>query len=230
MKKLALLLVFVGGLFSAQKENFDNAWFMYFGNQALSPKWNWWTEAQFRNENPQASPQQILLRTGVGLNLSENNDNLLLGYGYITNYGDGDLRRQTSSEHRIYQQFIHKSKWGKALIQHRFRTEQRFLDTNDFRLRGRYFLAANLPLSKQGMEAKSTYLSAYNEIFIVPESRVFDRNRIYLALGYVLNKNTRFEIGYMDQTVITKGQSPFSPKQNQGQIQIAIFNTLNLSR
>ena len=113
-------------------------------------------------------------------------------------------------------------------MQHRFRLEERFLE-NEFKLRARYFLAANVPLGENFMKEKSTYLSLYNEIFVVPEERIFDRNRIYAALGYVLNKNTRIEVGYMDQTTFKKGTSPFSSKLNQGQIQLVIFNTINFN-
>lgn len=230
MKKIAMLLIFCCTILHAQKENFDNLWFIYFGNQQVTKKLNWWTEAQFRNTEAAGNPQNILLRTGIGYNLSENNNNLLLGYGYIIGYAE-DAEQQaiaSSKEHRIYQQFIHKNKIGKVPLQHRFRLEERFLE-NEFKLRARYFLAANVPLGENFMKEKSTYLSLYNEIFVVPEERIFDRNRIYAALGYVLNKNTRIEVGYMDQTTFKKGTSPFSSKLNQGQIQLVIFNTINFN-
>lgn len=230
MKKIFILLFFSSLSLNAQKENFDNLWFMYFGNNQINKNLNLWTEAQFRNNGSFGNIQQLLIRGGLGYNLSENNNNLLLGYGYITNYlEDNDKNNHLKSkEHRIYQQFTHKNAIGKVAIQHRIRLEERFLE-NDFQLRGRYFLAAQIPLGKNFMKEKSTYLSAYNEIFIIPENQVLDRNRLFLALGYVLNKNTRFEIGYMNQTAFAKGVSPFSSKINQGQVQIGIFNTINFN-
>mgnify|MGYP003596456918 FL=1 len=86
MKKIAMLLIFCCTILHAQKENFDNLWFIYFGNQQITKNLNWWTEAQFRNTEAAGNPQNILLRTGIGYNLSENNNNLLLGYGYILGY------------------------------------------------------------------------------------------------------------------------------------------------
>jgi hypothetical protein len=64
----------------------------------------------------------------------------------------------------------------------------------------RYFLAINLLLNKPAWEKNCFYLSAYNELFV--QSRkpdVFDRNRVYGALGWVPKKGLRIELGYMSQ-------------------------------
>jgi len=42
-------------------------------------------------------------------------------------------------------------------------------------------------------------LSGYNEIFVNGKKEFFDRNRIYGGIGYRLNKNLSFELGYMNQ-------------------------------
>ena len=38
------------------------------------------------------------------------------------------------------------------------------------------------------MDAGAVYASAYNEIFLDLQSPTFDRNRVYGAMGYVINK------------------------------------------
>ncbi|MCG8576442.1 MAG: DUF2490 domain-containing protein, partial [Flavobacteriales bacterium] len=49
-------------------------------------------------------------------------------------------------------------------------------------------------------EKNTLYLSGYNELFInQEEGNYFDRNRIYGGLGFMLNKNLKFELGYMNQ-------------------------------
>ena len=231
MKKFLFLLVFCNSFWAYSQNDYNDSWFIYFGNQQIDKNWNWWTEAQFRNENPLGEIQQLLVRTGIGYNLTENNDNLLIGYGYITNYAENALEKTklTSKEHRIYQQYIKKNKIGNVPLQHRFRLEQRFRENQDFQLRGRYFVGANIPLTKNFMQKNSTYVSLYNELFLIPEDNILDRNRFYAALGYVLNKNTRIEVGYMNQSVNTQGMSLFSPNSNQSQIQFAIFNTINFN-
>ena len=64
----------------AQKSDTGN-WFIYFGNQSINKKFNWWNEVQYRNYNFAGDLQQLLLSTGIGYNLTENNNNnVLLGY------------------------------------------------------------------------------------------------------------------------------------------------------
>ncbi|MCB0446887.1 MAG: DUF2490 domain-containing protein [Gelidibacter sp.] len=180
----------------AQDSNFGN-WMIYFGNKQLSSKWNLHHEVQYRNYNAIGDLEQLLLRTGLGYNVTDNT-NVLMGYGYILseNYiADTDEKFQVN-EHRIYQQLITKQKFKNISIQHRYRFEQRFVE-DDFRLRFRYFLGANVPLSKK--ETNKWYLSAYNELFINTESSIFDRNRLYGGLGYKINDSVRMELGYMNQ-------------------------------
>lgn len=175
-------------------------WFMYLGNKKINPRWNWHNEIQYRNYNFIGDLEQLLLRTGVGYNLSEDNNNVLLGYGYILsqNYVPGDDEKVDIHEHRAFQQFITFQRFPGISLQHRYRFEQRFIE-DDFRLRFRYFLSVNVPLKKKGAEGYSWYLSAYNEIFINGDDVIFDRNRLYGGLGYRLSSALRFEVGYMNQ-------------------------------
>jgi hypothetical protein len=206
---------------SAQKSEIGN-WFIYFGNQALTKKINWHNEIQYRNYNFAGDLQQLLLRTGVGYNLSENNNNLLLGYGYILSeqYQKNSDRKTESKEHRIFQQFITRQNFGRFYLQHRYRIEERFIN-DDISYRFRYFLALNIPINKKTMVENTIYLSTYNEIFINGQSPVFDRNRLYGGLGYNINKNFKFELGYMSQMIESSQRSQF---------QIILFNNLSLSK
>ncbi|NNK86798.1 MAG: DUF2490 domain-containing protein [Flavobacteriaceae bacterium] len=183
----------------AQDSDFGN-WIIYLGNKQFNPKWNWHHEVQYRNYDAIGDLEQLLLRTGVGYNLGKNNHNLLLGYGFIAseNYvGDSDDKVQVN-EHRIYQQFLTKQQLGRVKLTHRYRFEQRFVES-DFRLRFRYFLSFNIPLKSDESGTGPWYLSIYDEVFLNGESAVFDRNRLYGGLGYQLNKTVRFELGYMNQ-------------------------------
>lgn len=201
----------------AQKTDTGN-WLMYFGNQKINNKWNWHNEVQYRNFNFIGDMNQLLLRTGIGLNLSENNNNLLLGYGFINTqkYLPNSEDKIGNIEHRVYQQFITKQNFGRVFVQHRYRIEERFL-TDDFQMRFRYFLGINLPLNQKTMGKDAIYLSAYNEIFINGQKSIFDRNRLYGAVGYVINKNIRAEVGFMAQTL---------EQSNRNQFQIALFNSI----
>jgi hypothetical protein len=74
-----------------------------------------------------------------------------------------------------------------------------------------------VPVNNNTMSGKTFYASAYNEIFINMDSPIFDRNRIYAGLGYVINKNFRVETGFMAQSL---------EQTNRNQFQIIIFNNI----
>ena len=78
-KIAALTLVLLLPFFAlGQGSNLGN-WLIYIGNKKLNSKWNIHNEVQYRNYNAIGDLEQLLLRTGVGYNLTEGN-NLLLGY------------------------------------------------------------------------------------------------------------------------------------------------------
>lgn len=201
LKSKITLLVFALALpligFS-QESNLGN-WLIYIGNKKLNSKWNIHNEVQYRNYNAIGDLEQLLLRTGIGYNITEKN-NILLGYGYILseNYVGNTDDKVSVNEHRIFQQYTTKQSIGKVKLSHRYRFEQRFVE-EDFKLRFRYFLSLNVPLKNNESGGSLFYLSAYNEIFLNSKSSIFDRNRLYGGLGYNVNKNVRIELGYMNQ-------------------------------
>ena len=195
-----LLLFLLGSLFlNAQESNLGN-WFCYFGSVKMNQRWNWHNEVQYRNYNFVGDLEQLLIRTGFGYNLTEGNNNLLLGYGYIlsSNYIEGTNDKESFPEHRIFQQFITRQNAWRVKLQHRYRFEQRFFE-DDFKLRFRYFLSLNIPINKKEMEDHTWYGSVYNEIFLNTENELFDRNRLYGGLGYKISPKLRFELAYMTQ-------------------------------
>ena len=202
-----LLLPYIA---TAQSSDFGN-WLIYIGSKKVNSKWNIHNEVQYRNYDAVGDLEQLLLRTGVGYNLSENNHNVLLGYGYILsqNYVADAQEKTDVNEHRIFQQFTSKQKIGKVSLSHRYRFEQRFVEA-DFKMRLRYFLALKIPLIKSEAVPAKLYVSAYNEVFLNTESSVFDRNRVYAGLGYQLHKNVRIEAGYMNQLFEKSSRDQFN--------------------
>jgi hypothetical protein len=121
-----------------------------------------------------------------------------------------DLKSGTKVENRIYQQYLFKNKIGSNTFTHRFRLEERFFP-NEFGLRTRYFIALLKPLGNKNFTRKTTYFSAYNELFVDIKEAKFDRNRLYAGLGIGINESIRVETGYMIQAQknITRGQLQF---------------------
>lgn len=198
MGMVALIVGFLlPNLSKAQESDLGN-WLIYFGNKKLNKKWNIHNEVQYRNYNAIGDLEQLLLRTGLGYTFNEGHSNALMGYGYILseNYVDGTDIKVSVNEHRVFQQFITKQKIGKVGLSHRYRFEQRFIESN-FKMRFRYFLSINVPLTNK--EKNNYYVSGYNEIFLNTESPVFDRNRLYFGLGLKFTENLKLEMGYMNQ-------------------------------
>lgn len=214
-----ILFISFSGFFYAQKSDLG-AWYMYFGNNKISKKFNFHNEIQYRNFDGIGDLEQLLIRTGIGYDLTQNNNNILLGYGFILSQPYINGEKSENIEHRIFQQYITKQKFSRFNLQHRYRLEERFLQ-NDFRMRFRYFLGLNIPVTNKEMLPKTLYISAYNEIFLNLDSPVFDRNRVYGALGFVINKNMRIEAGYMNQ---------IQENKNRGQIQIGFYNNIPFTK
>jgi hypothetical protein len=192
------------------------AWYQYFGNQGFGGRWNWHNEFQYRNYNLAGDLEQLLFRTGIGYNLTEKNNNVLLGYAYV--YGEpyisGTDEKTISREHRIYQQYLTRQHFGRFFLSHRYRFEERFIN-GDFRFRFRYGLFLHLPLNQPTLDKGAIYLSLGNEIFLHTPSPFFDRDRLYGAIGYALSKDLRIEAGYMIQ---------FLETSQRGQLQLGIYN------
>ncbi|GAE64303.1 hypothetical protein CIN01S_07_02280 [Chryseobacterium indologenes NBRC 14944] len=218
--KLAFTLVSLGSISAWAQKSDLGAWYMYFGNNKISKKLNWHNEIQYRNFDAVGDLEQLLIRTGIGYDLTENNNNVLLGYGFILSQPYVNGEKKENVEHRIFQQFITKQKFGRFNLQHRYRLEERFLE-DDFRMRFRYMLGLTIPITQKEMLPKTLYASVYNEIFLHFNSPVFDRNRVYGALGYVINKNMRIEAGYMNQ---------LQENKNRGQIQIGFYNNIPFTK
>ncbi|MEY4029793.1 MAG: hypothetical protein RJA90_992 [Bacteroidota bacterium] len=177
-----LLFVFIHifGLGIAQNTNTGN-WIQYFGNKKINEKWNWWHEVQYRNYNAVGDLEQLLIRTGLGYNVSKT-DNLHLGYAYILSepYISGTTDKNTLVEHRIYQQLVNRNTFGRGTFMTRLRLEE--------------------------ITDKTVYLSAYHEIFLNGKGPTFDRLRLYGALGYFINKKIKVELGYLSQIQTNKSR------------------------
>ena len=185
------------------------AWYMYFFNTTFKDSsWGIQGDLQYRNWNIAGDLEQLLVRGGITYKPKNTNVKLTLGYGNVTtgSYGSDN---STASESRIYQEALFPIQFGKRIYtNHRYRYEQRFVDSQDFRTRYRYNLFLNVPLNKAAMEANTLYLALYNEIFINGQRNIgngksveiFDRNRFYAALGFMLKKNLKIQCGLMNQT------------------------------
>ncbi|MGB5228732.1 MAG: DUF2490 domain-containing protein, partial [Eudoraea sp.] len=145
-KLLAILILLIATNNHAQETGEDKlgAWYMYFGTNKVSERFSIHTEAQFRYYETTNNFNQLLLRTGLNYHISSEAI-ATIGYGYIeTNTSFEDIPNENKLlENRIFEQFILKNKVWELLFEHRFRFEQRFLNSgtsSDTQHRARYRL------------------------------------------------------------------------------------------
>ncbi len=211
----------VSSTFAQVDESQTGAWYMYFyKHQFKESQWGIQGDFQYRDWQGLGDMEQLLLRSGLTFSPKDAGIMFTLGYANITTgqFGEND---DTSGESRMYQEALIPQKLGsRFFLTYRFRYEQRFVADQDFRTRYRYSLFLNVPLNKKELAPKAIYAALYNELFINGQTDIgdgrevelFDRNRTYLGLGYVLNPKIRFQLGWMNQKTDAwgKGQLQFS--------------------
>jgi len=193
-------------------------WVQTFNTISLKKKWSLHLEYQWRRTDGLKNWQQSLLRIGANYKLNEN-ITAHLGYGWIETFPYGDYpiaNNGTFPEHRIYEQISFRQPVNRFLFTHRFRIEQRWLGRVKagsagnrkiedwfFLHRFRYQFRMQHPFFTKGY--KQFYAAAADEVFIGAGKNVgvniFDQNRIFLLLGYKLNKKLSVEAGYFNQTL-----------------------------
>lgn len=205
---LSFFLCFLALTVSGQKTIDDqfHAWSVYQGNHHLSEKWDLHTEYQFRRANGFADWQQSLARIGLDYKLNPA-VTVSGGYGWIISYpyGSQPIAQQTN-ENRLWQQLILKQPIGKIQVQHRYRLEQRWVDTQ-FKQRFRYRAQVLLPLQKSYIDQKKGFFMNINdEVFLGfgqgIGKNILDQNRFITAFGYQFNKDFNIQMGYLNQFVV----------------------------
>lgn len=222
------IVILIAALFFCQplvgqvNPNQLGGWYMYFWRLKLKEtQWGFQGDVQYRNWNVAGDLEQLLLRGGLTYTPKKTKVRFTLGYGFILSGAYGSTDHATSSEHRLYQEALIPQKIGaRVYLNHRFRFEQRFVENQDFRMRLRYAFFMNIALNQAEMKKGTFYLALYNELFINTDKNIgagrtveiFDRNRLYGALGYHVLDHLKVQVGYMYQSndVYGKGQLQLS--------------------
>lgn len=216
---------------AAQTDDNAHAWFMYFGDHAFGKsRFGAHLEGQWRRADVGLAWQQLLLRPALNFQL---NKRVMLtgGYAFVQTYRYGDFPvRRSFPEHRTYEQAQIGHRARGVDFQHRLRLEQRHFQGQAARYenRFRYMLRANVPLPGNN---KRYYLALYNEIFYNfgkdVAFNVFDQNRAYVALGRSMGRQTRLELGFMEQTVQQRNGRILERNHT---LQVAIYSRLPFGR
>jgi hypothetical protein len=224
MTRILFILLFISIGFQGFSQSRDQAgaWYMYFWNTTIKESgFGFQGDVQFRNWNLGGDLEQLLLRGGLTYSPKGTKAKFTAGYGYILSGGYTLEDASTSDEHRIYQEALLPHKIGsRVYLTHRYRFEQRFVKGQDFRMRMRYNLFVTVPFNKPNLEKGSVYAAIYNEVFVNTSKNIgngkttsiFDRNRLYGAIGYHILDNLKIQLGYMHQSLnsYSKGQAQLS--------------------
>lgn len=206
--------------FAQDGRNITGNWMMYFGQLQVADKWSIHNEVQWRNHEVLPNLEQLLLRGGINYHINKQ-VMATAGYGYISTHPfDKEVLRTLSNEHRIWQQLLFRNSTWRISFEHRLRYEQRWVNSN-FGQRARYRLMATVPVNKPNVEPGAFVVAVYNEFFgnIDPDN-VFDRNRIYGAVGYQFTSAVSAQVGFLRQNI---------PAYGKNYLQFALFFNPKLS-
>lgn len=240
------LLIAIGATAQVNRQPVTNynAWLMYFGTHKFANRWGVHLEAQWRRSDWAASPQQLLLRTGINYHISPQ-ATATAGYAFIETYPYGDYpARSTYPEHRLWEQMQFRNQVGWFEMINRFRLEQRWMHLPVQAANGRYapgdavyqnrfrvFNRFSIPFKGNEIIDHSWYATAYHELMLnfgrTVGFNVFDQNRAYLAIGYKLPLLGRLEVGYLHQHIL-KGDG--IKVENNHTLQIGLSSTIEFRR
>ncbi len=190
-----------------------NVWYLLLANHHLTDQWNIGTELHMRYDDWMSDKEQFLFRPYVDFNTRKSpNVVYTFGYTYIKTFPYGDYPVAIDKpENNIWEQVTFKHQYGKLQVQHRYRLEQRWqrdivynpvddtysLDGNTFGNRFRYRLTLTQPLSDK------VFINAFDELWIKGDKALraitYDRNWLYVALGYHLTPDISLQLAYLHQ-------------------------------
>lgn len=200
-------LFFLGGYCLAQptRERLASS-IMYSWKTTPSKSLYFHGAVQLKNGIPNIDFKQFLIRNGVTLMPKNYSIQLAVGHYYISSRNN-DESSSMKIENRLYHEVLLPLMIGSSLsFSQRLRLEERWIKDKNFQIRYRYKLSFKIPLNQPNFIKDTFYSSFYNEIFINGENNKrggginFDRNRCYSALGYILQKNLNFQLGYLQQS------------------------------
>jgi hypothetical protein len=220
---ISVLLFYKTSYSQKSIHNQQHAWITYQGNHKLTSKWGLHTEYQWRRSDYFQDWQQSLARIGLDYHFQPNAF-LSAGYGNIITFQYGSLPVNHSfNEHRIWEQFTQTSTVGRVAIQHRYRLEQRFLESYEklgsefvrsstlFRNRIRYRALAYIPINKPTMTDNTLFININDEVFLGfgqgIGTNILDQNRFQTAIGWKFDSKCMIQIGYLNQYVVKNAKA-----------------------
>lgn len=201
---------------------------------AATAKWGGFVEVQARTNGVFHDYFYNELKAGASFDIDPNFTVVVAGGRYSTSdyrdLGAGPL----NVEKRLWEQLVLTQYAHRLKIEHRYRVEQRWLafraGNTEFRQRLRYRFNGFLPLNHKTIGPGTAFLSAYDEIFLNPKGPVFERNRLYLGVGYQFDPHFVLQAGYVNQANYnyTAAQGQFVLQNTAAKNNVALSLTYKL--
>jgi hypothetical protein len=165
----------------------------------LNESWSFFGEAQLRSLRLYNHFHYYEYKTGATYKI-KNSVSITTGVGSYNTYSEGGNFENPiqNKEIRSWFQLNMKNDLDFVILEHRYRAEQRFT-SNGYRNRFRYRLGAIVPINNKQVVPKTFYVSAWNEIFFTDNEPYFERNRMFVGLGYEFSKQLAVQTGYIHQ-------------------------------
>jgi uncharacterized protein DUF2490 len=146
----------------------------------------------------------LLLRGALGYQITPS-IGLYQGYAYIPTYDPKNV------EHRSFQELFIKQPLRNNALAHRFRFEQRFIDSADetayrFRYFGRYMRPLKAWQPNLSLAINEEIFINLNDANNGPQSG-FDQNRLFVGFNYRINDSLAYEFGYQNQIINVSNNS-----------------------
>jgi hypothetical protein len=195
--RLSILALFIH-ISMAHAQHIPGGWLMYWGAHPIGKSYELYSEVQFRQKELPSTHEQLLLRTGIGRKINERNS-IGTGYGAISYYqSSNDWMIPDALEHRWWGQWVNQYRRGPNILEHRVRSEHRWFDDVP-KWRWRYRLMWVFPIHVFNESSDALVIHLSNEVFLHRGASLFDRNRMFAALGYHCNTHCEMQIGYLHQ-------------------------------
>ncbi|MBT8100978.1 MAG: DUF2490 domain-containing protein [Gammaproteobacteria bacterium] len=162
-------------------------------------RWHYWVDAQARYPDAGSGVNQLLIRPGVGYDISPT---LSVWAGYArfrTHTSSG----RTVTEDRFWQQLSWRARsWGDASLSTRLRLEERDLSTGSDT--GIVLRAQLKYVRKLTPGGDTDFIASIEPFFDLRDTdwgadSGLSQNRIYLGLGWKLTAKSAIEAGYQNQ-------------------------------
>ena len=200
---------------SQQPYNKGGYWLTYLGDNKINDFLGIHSEIQLRSLGVSHTLSTKFFRAGINFYTSKSSM-ITAGYGFFyTEPTRENVFGSIVRENRVWQQFLMRKKTNYVFMEHRYRLEQRFIENATLNTtltdhRARYRFQAIVPFYNISPYLRYFFFATYNELmlnFRWNSADVYDRNRLYFALGVQVSPKLNFQIGYLNQ-LATQNAAP----------------------